>query len=62
MNRLVAVIIALLGAVHVAIPAIGMAAPLPVFLLFGAVIAWQLRLIWHAAGFRLVRDRWQAWS
>jgi hypothetical protein len=59
-KRIVLVLTALLVAVHVGIPALGMAAPLPVFFAFAAVIAWQLRLIWHAAGFS--RIRWAAGS
>lgn len=38
MNRVIAVILALLGAVHVGIPALGLPAPAPVLLAFGGVI------------------------
>lgn len=49
MNRVIAVILALLGAVHVSVPAVGMTAPVPVFLAFAAVIGALLWLIWGAA-------------
>jgi len=48
-NRVIAVILALLGAVHVSIPAVGMAAPVPVILAFTAVIVTLLWMIWGAA-------------
>jgi hypothetical protein len=52
-NRIAAVLIALLVAVHVSIPAVGMAAPLPVFFAFGLVIAGMCCLIWRTAGVRI---------
>jgi FtsH-binding integral membrane protein len=59
-NRIIAVLVALLVAVHVSIPALGMAAPLPILFAFAAVIAYQVRLIRHAAGW--TRIRWEAGS
>lgn len=55
MNRAIAVILALLGAVHVSVPVMGLTAPAPVVLAFTAVIVTLLYLI---AGV-IVRDGWR---
>ena len=57
MTRIVAVLVALLAAVHVGIPALGMAAPVPILFVFAIVIGVQCRLIWHAAGIRVALRR-----
>jgi hypothetical protein len=48
-SRIVAVILVLLAAVHVGIPALAMPAPVPVLLAFVGVIGTLLWLIWEAA-------------
>jgi hypothetical protein len=48
-NRLIAVILALLAAVHVSVPAAGLPAPVPVLVAFAAVILGLCWLIWEAA-------------
>lgn len=54
MNRIIAVIIALLAAVHVSV--LGIPGPVPVFLAFGAVIGGLVWLIFETA-FRSDRYR-----
>lgn len=49
MNRIIAVVLALLAAVHVGVPALAMPAPVPVLLAFGGVIFTLLWLIYEAA-------------
>jgi hypothetical protein len=48
-NRVIAVILALVAAVHVGVPALGLPAPVPVLLAFAAVIFTLLWLIYEAA-------------
>lgn len=60
MKAVIAVLAALLIAVHVSVPALGMTAPVPILLAFAAVIGVQLRLILHAAGWS--RIHWAAGS
>jgi hypothetical protein len=51
-NRALAVVLALLAAVHVSIPAMGLAAPAPVLLAFAGVIFTLV----HMIGGRIRRD------
>lgn len=49
MNRVIAVIAALLAAVHVSVPALGLPAPVPVLMAFAAVITGLCWLIAETA-------------
>jgi hypothetical protein len=47
-SRIVAVILALVAAVHIGVPVLGLPAPVPVLLAFGLVIGALLWLIYEA--------------
>lgn len=53
MSRVIAVLIGLFFAVHVSAP--GIPAPVPVLLVFAAVIGLLCRMVWIASGCRLER-------